>query len=129
MLYFISSDHTSLIISRKCMKNCTNSPKFVKNAQNARSGPWWDRTRPKLGLETTTIVFSIQIGFRNRTNLLLILKSRFCWTQLICGVLVDALENCCSHFKLILCCFWFIISSIPNFIMKFSMLVGFGWSG
>ena len=57
--------------------------KFTKNAQNARSGPWWDRTRPKLGLETTTIVFSIQIGFRNRTNLLLILKSRFCWTQLL----------------------------------------------
>ncbi len=56
--------------------------KFTKNAQNAHSGPWWDRTRPKLGLETTTIVFSIQIGFRNRTNLLLILKSRFCWTQL-----------------------------------------------
>ena len=56
--------------------------KFTKNAQNAHSGPWWDRTRPKLGLETTTIVFSIQIGFRNRINLLLILKSRFCWTQL-----------------------------------------------
>ena len=57
--------------------------KFTKNAQNARSGPWWDRTRPKLGLETTTIVFSIPIGFRNRINLLLILKSRFCWTQLV----------------------------------------------
>ena len=64
------------------MKNYKNSQKLAKNAQNARSGPWWDRTRPKLGLETTTIVFSIPIGFRNRINLLLILKSRFCWTQL-----------------------------------------------
>ena len=79
--------------------------KFTKNAQNAHSGPWWDRTRPKLGLETTTIVFSIQIGFRNRTNLLLILKSRFCWTQLLrigytklwSGVARQNLENMTSH--------------------------------
>ena len=25
----------------------------------------------------------------------------------MCGVSVDALKNCPSHFKLILCCFWF----------------------
>ena len=25
------------------MKNCKNSQKFPKNAQNAHSGPWWYR--------------------------------------------------------------------------------------
>ena len=32
-----------------------------------------------------------------------------------CGVSVDALKNCCSHSKLILCCFWFIISPHTKF--------------
>ena len=35
----------------------------------------------------------------------------------ICGVSVNALKNCCSHFQLILCGSWFIISPpILNFI-------------
>ena len=33
----------------------------------------------------------------------------------ICGVSVDALKYCCSHFKLILCCFWFINSPHTRF--------------
>ena len=39
VLYFISTNHVSLILLQKCMKNRKNSQKFPKNAQNARTGP------------------------------------------------------------------------------------------
>ena len=54
--------------------------KFAKNAQNAHSGPWLDPMCSKLDLETITIVLSTSNRFRNRINLLLIIKIGHFWT-------------------------------------------------
>lgn len=84
VLYFISPDHVRSLILKQKQKMRKKPQKTPKNARNARSGPWWDPTCSKLDLETITIVFSTSNGFRNRINLLLILKKRYFWTLLQC---------------------------------------------
>ena len=78
--FLISPDQVRWLILIQKQKISKKTMKMAKNAQNAHSGPWPDPTCSKLDLETITIVLSTSNGFRNRINLLLIIKIGHFWT-------------------------------------------------
>ena len=94
----------------------------------AISNLFYDVIRPLL----TPIPNFIQIGRKTPKNI----DNFYCWSVLVGQT--GRSKNGCSHFKLVLCCFWSITSPHTKFypnrtknieVFKFLLWVSFNWSG